>query len=147
MGDRVESTEDSFHWKPESYFNVGRSSNSKCYFPHIISWISFYSREIKVCLTYSLIGKIIFKMLKHDKFFFLCGTKVLLHFKKSCFQIGLSVRSDSLWPHGLWPISFLCPWDSPGKNTGGGLPFPSPGDLSNPGIKPTSSIALLWVKR
>ena len=23
----------------------------------------------------------------------------------------------------------LCPWDFPGKNTGGGLPFPSPGDL------------------
>jgi len=26
--------------------------------------------------------------------------------------------------------SLLCPWDSPGKNTGVGLPFPSPGDLS-----------------
>ena len=23
-------------------------------------------------------------------------------------------------PHGLWPISLLCPWDSPGKNTGMG---------------------------
>ena len=31
----------------------------------------------------------------------------------------------------------LCPWDSPGKNTGG-LSFPSPGDLPNPGIKPES---------
>ena len=29
----------------------------------------------------------------------------------------------------------LCPWDSPGKNT---LPCPPPGDLPNPGIKPTS---------
>ena len=27
------------------------------------------------------------------------------------------------------------PWDSPGKNTGNGLPFPSPGDLPDPGIK------------
>jgi len=26
---------------------------------------------------------------------------------------------------------------SPGKNTGSRLPFPSPGDLPDPGIKPT----------
>ena len=25
--------------------------------------------------------------------------------------------SDSLRPYGLWPTRFLCPWDSPGKNT------------------------------
>ena len=30
----------------------------------------------------------------------------------------------------------LCPWDSPGKNTGMGSQFPSPGDLPSPGIKP-----------
>ena len=28
--------------------------------------------------------------------------------------------SDSLWPHGLQPTRLLCPWDSPGKNTGVG---------------------------
>ena len=32
----------------------------------------------------------------------------------------------------------LCPWDFPGKNTGVGLPFPSPGDLPDPGIEPMS---------
>ena len=26
--------------------------------------------------------------------------------------------SDSLWPHGLQPTSFLRPWDFPGKSTG-----------------------------
>ena len=26
--------------------------------------------------------------------------------------------SDSLWRHGLWPTRLLCPWDSPGMNTG-----------------------------
>ena len=31
-----------------------------------------------------------------------------------------SVMSDSLWPHGLYPARLLCPWDSPGKNTGVG---------------------------
>ena len=28
--------------------------------------------------------------------------------------------SDSLRPHGLYPARLLCPWDSPGKNTGVG---------------------------
>ena len=28
------------------------------------------------------------------------------------------VMSDSLQPHGLQPTRLLCPWDSPGKNTG-----------------------------
>ena len=31
--------------------------------------------------------------------------------------------SNSLWPHGLYPTRFLCPWDSPGKNTGVGCHF------------------------
>ena len=29
-----------------------------------------------------------------------------------------SVLSDSVQPYGLWATSLLCPWDSPGKNTG-----------------------------
>ena len=29
-----------------------------------------------------------------------------------------SVMSNSLGPCGLWPARLLCPWDSPGKNTG-----------------------------
>ena len=41
------------------------------------------------------------------------------------------VVSNSLQPHGLYS-----PWNSPGQNTEVGKPFPSPGDLSNPGIKP-----------
>ena len=31
-----------------------------------------------------------------------------------------SVVSDSLRPHRLYPARLLCPWDSPGKNTGVG---------------------------
>ena len=34
-----------------------------------------------------------------------------------------SVMSDSLQPHGPWPTRLLCPWDSPGKNTGVGCHF------------------------
>ena len=56
-----------------------------------------------------------------------------------------SVMSDYLWPHGLQPTRLLSAWDFPGKGTGAGtgvlekeVPFPSPGDLLNPGIKPRS---------
>ena len=34
--------------------------------------------------------------------------------------VSHSVMSDSLRPHGLYPTRLLCPWDSPGKNTGEG---------------------------
>ena len=34
--------------------------------------------------------------------------------------VSHSVMSDSLQPHGLQPASLLCPWNSPGKNTGRG---------------------------
>ena len=35
--------------------------------------------------------------------------------KRSCLVV-----SDSLWPCGLQPTRLLCPWNSPGKNTGVG---------------------------
>ena len=34
-----------------------------------------------------------------------------------------AVISDSLRSHGLQPTRLLCPWDSPGKNTGVGCHF------------------------
>jgi len=46
--------------------------------------------------------------------------------------------SDSFVTPGLYPARLLCPWDFPGKNTGVGCHIPSPGDLPDPGIKPTS---------
>ena len=39
-----------------------------------------------------------------------------------CCQVA-SVVSDSARPHGLQPTRLLCPWDSPGKNTGVGCHF------------------------
>ena len=35
-------------------------------------------------------------------------------------SVSCSVVSDSLRPRGLQPTRLLCPWDSPGKNTGVG---------------------------
>ena len=34
-------------------------------------------------------------------------------------MVHCSVLYESLWPHRLQPTWLLCPWDSPGKNTGG----------------------------
>ena len=40
-----------------------------------------------------------------------------------------------------WTVARQAPlWDFPGKNTGVGLSFPSPADLPDPGIKPTSAL-------
>ena len=47
-----------------------------------------------------------------------------------------SVVSDSLLPYGLKPARPLCPWDF--LEYWSGLPFPSSGDLPDPGIEPTS---------
>ena len=38
-------------------------------------------------------------------------------------NVNHSVVSDSLQPHELWPTRLLCPWNSPGKNTGVGCHF------------------------
>ena len=50
--------------------------------------------------------------------------------------------SDSSRPHELQPTRHLHPWDFPGKSTRqeywSGLSFPTPGDLSNPGVKPAA---------
>ena len=47
----------------------------------------------------------------------------------------------TLQPHGLQPARLLCPWNSPGKDSGVGCHFPSSRGLPNPGLKP-SSLAL-----
>ena len=38
-------------------------------------------------------------------------------------QFSLSVVSDSLPPHRLWPTRLLCPWSFPSKDTGMGCHF------------------------
>ena len=45
-----------------------------------------------------------------------------------------SVMSNSVRPHGLQPTRLLCPW-FPRQEYWSGLPFPTPGDLPEPGVK------------
>ena len=40
-----------------------------------------------------------------------------------CIATKLLQSSPTVQPHRRQPIRLLCPWDSPGKNTGVGCPF------------------------
>ena len=51
-------------------------------------------------------------------------------------MISRSVMSSSLRPHGLQPARFLCPWNSPGKNTGVGCHFLLQGIFLTQGLNP-----------
>ena len=57
------------------------------------------------------------------------------------YMCTCSVVCDSLQPHGLEPTILLCQWDFPWQKYWSGLSFPSPGDLPDPGIKPTSPVS------
>ena len=52
--------------------------------------------------------------------------------------LSLSVISDSLQPHGLYPMRLLCPWGFSRQEYQSGLPCPPPGNLPNRGIEPRS---------
>ena len=55
-----------------------------------------------------------------------------------------SVMSNSLRPYGLWPTSLLCPWDSPGKNTGLGCCSLLQGIAPTQGPNPCLLCLLHW---
>ena len=76
----------------------------------------------------------------------------LLHCRRILYQLShkgspqdvclhTSVVSDSMWHYGLQSARLLCPWDSPGKNTGVGLLCLPTEDLPNPGIEPASLVS------
>ena len=52
--------------------------------------------------------------------------------------------SNSLQPYGLWPSRLLCPWDSPGKNTGVGCYVLLQGIFPTKGWNPRLSHLPLW---
>ena len=54
----------------------------------------------------------------------------------SCVQL--------LRPHGLYPARLLCPWDSPGKDTGVGCHFLLQGLFSTQGSNPCLLCLLHW---
>ena len=55
-----------------------------------------------------------------------------------CTVLSCSVVSNSLQPHGLQPAKLLWPWEFSRQEYWSGLPYPPPGYLPNPEIKPRS---------
>ena len=55
-----------------------------------------------------------------------------------------SAVPDSWQPHGLWLTRLLCPWDSPGKNTGMGCHALLQGILPTQGLNPRLLFLLHW---
>ena len=53
-------------------------------------------------------------------------------------KCSCSVVFNSLQLHGLQPARLLCPWGFSRQETWNWLPFPSPGELPDPGIEPRS---------
>ena len=68
---------------------------------------------------------------------FIMGTKggvvAFRYFK--VISVSHSVVSNSLWPYGLWPTAPLS-IEFSRQEYWSGLPFPTPGDLPDPGIEP-----------
>ena len=60
------------------------------------------------------------------------------------FGLSHAVMSDSLWPSGLQSARLLCPWDSPGTNTGVGCSALFQGNVPD---KPTSLMSLALAGR
>ena len=58
-----------------------------------------------------------------------------------CVGQVASVVSDSLPPHGLQPARLLCPWESPGKNTGVGCHVLFQGIFPTQGSNPLSNVS------
>ena len=75
-----------------------------------------------------------------------CQRTTVLIFRASslCATLSRSVVSDSLQPHGLQPTRLLCPWDSPGKNTGVGCHFLLQGIFPTQGSNPYLLHLLHW---
>ena len=63
----------------------------------------------------------------------------IVTWKSEC--VSGSVMSKSLWPHGLQPTRILCPWNSPGKNTGVGCHSLLQGIFPSQESNPVSCIA------
>ena len=58
------------------------------------------------------------------------------------WSVSQSVLSISLWPHGLSFARLFCPWDSPGKNVGGGCRFLLQGIFLTRGL----NLGLWWLR-
>ena len=89
--------------------------------------VYFYNKKAYYFLKEAMLEKLLLKC----KIYISVGRYALSWSTEHNMYIQISVRawlvtsvvSDSLRPNGPWPTRLLCPWDSPGKNTGVGCHF------------------------
>ena len=107
-------------WRP--YFCALRPCLYFCFANKVIYTIfldSIYMLIYDICFSLSGLFHSIWESL---------GPSTSLQMTQFCSFLYILVLvaqslSDSLWSYGLWPSRLLCPWDSPGKNTGVGCHF------------------------
>ena len=110
-------------WKPQTTISPSNFTTG-----HILFVVIFMNRFMKHFVTFFKIPKLLISMLNFTVNFdyFLCHPVV----------------SNSLRPHGLVAYQAPLSMGFSRQEYWSGLPFPSPGDLPNPGIKPGSPA--LW---
>ena len=74
----------------------------------------------------------------------LLPTSLAFNLSQHQLLFGCSAVSDSLWPRGLQTNRLLCPWNSPGKNTGVGCHFILQGIFGTQGLNPCVLCVLHW---
>ena len=63
-------------------------------------------------------------------------TQVFCFTSTCCAVLSCSVVSNTLWPREPYPTTLLCPWDSPGQNTGVGCHALFQGIFPTQGLNP-----------
>ena len=86
----------------------------------------------QVFTLYSQISKYFGLLFKFE----LQSNEIAKALEVQCVCVSPSIVSNSLQPHGLQPTRLLCPWDSPGRNTGVGCHFLLQGIFPNRGSNP-----------
>ena len=109
------------------FHSVQNMVNTSC---NVIYHLAIWLSRNKISIFHSL-------RLSRDKIFSMAKCKLsckrqnfihlYLYLQKKIIQVYVaqsvtSVMSNSVQPYGLQPAKLLCPWDSPGKNTGVGCP-------------------------
>ena len=85
-------------------------------------------------MTQEVQKKVVYKNI--DSIFIHNSLEQFMHQSKESESVSRSVVSCSLQPRGPWPARFLCPWNYPGKNTGGGYHFLLQGIFLTQGSNP-----------
>ena len=113
------------HWFPLAYWaptDLGSSSFSVLSFCLFIMFMGFSRQEYWSGIPF-FSGPCFVRTLHHDLSILSGMAHRFTELDKAIEKWSHSVVSNFLRPHGLYPARLLCPWNSPGKNTGVGCHF------------------------